>query len=720
MKSIGTSKAFLAAATVASGVLLAAPASAADVSFTPPASPPYLWSTPSNWSSGALPGINDKAVLADTKLATAPLILEADTTRAISNMTVGATSSSSAATTKAALFENRGTLTLYGTLSLPGAQWATGIVTNRGTLTTTGLILGYPADGAYGTRARLDNFGTITVTNTFHMGYGGHWGWGGTPSVLHNHSGAKFTKSGGGDWTSYIGYPANGDVTIVNEGEFTTASGVPLWIGMCSSTAITPKIIVKGDGVFTANGYLQIQRLDNAGLKSAVIVQDNGQLLGSGSIDVGYGKKAAGYLVLSNAASVVKTAKIRVGAGNGQSWGAQGHLSLNGTSRVEIQGNAWDTGIYLGAYNSTTINGSTGVVSVADNASVRSPFIELGAGKNAFGRMALTDSARVFVTNLYLATAKNGENSFATGRAALEVADSAAVAARSIAFGNGFSPATATLRGGTLVLNPATSNTTPLSLNAKCAIRGWGKVAFSEPRRWVTDNAQPCGFEQVGQVVADGEGMTRDLDFGRYTTQGWNRENNSCGTNGWFAVNKGRLKLPRSLPTRSGRICVGDFWTRNLSSNNYAPLCNTFNYTFAGAASGNFIFSELYAPDRDDIPGGIPARSLGKVVSVWRIGLFSDGPEADDPSHPAAFTSATLTFCFPKGGLDGLGHLYVFRHDGTIGGTWKRVAKAVVPSGRPLVSVPAFTPSAANWNMGWFAIVCTAEPYVGGTIMVLR
>ena len=131
---------------------------------------------------------------------------------------------------------------------------------------------------------------------------------------------------------------------------------------------------------------------------------------------------------------------------------------------------------------------------------------------------------------------------------------------------------------------------------------------------------------------------------------------------------------------------------------------------FTGAALNNFVFSELYAVDRDDIPAGLDGLDADKVIAVWRIGYFSDGPEIDDPEHPVPFTTAKLKFKYSPLGLDGLNFVHVYRHDGTSGGEWKRCGRIVAPdTAMPVVSTRAFTPSSANWNLGWFAIVGRVE-----------
>ena len=216
-------------------------------------------------------------------------------------------------------------------------------------------------------------------------------------------------------------------------------------------------------------------------------------------------------------------------------------------------------------------------------------------------------------------------------------------------------------------------------------------------------------------------GLVRDLDFGRFgSLQYVTTDANPSGTNGWFAVNKGRLKLPRSLPNRSGYKCVGDCYTAKVDLGGTSRrLANTFNYEFTGAELNHFVFSELYATDRDDIPAGLGGRSADKVLAVWRIGYFSDGPEIDEPTHPVSFTSAKLKFKFSPEGVDGLHGVYVYRHDGTANGKWMRTGARAEPNkAMPIAATGNFEPSSENWNLGWFAIVGRTAPF--GTFVNIR
>ena len=811
MKSIGTSKAFLAAATVASGVLLVAPASAADVSFTPPASPPYLWSSPSNWSSGALPGSGDAVILNDAALATSPVVVPAGTSASVASVTLGSATSGQ---TGYNLLEiaNGASLTTTDTSIGLTVGGATGIVTNYGTFTGR-FRLGPQSNSstANGTLARFDNFGTVSA-GAFWMGLGNSKSnTDGTPSIFFNHAGATFGLTGGG-YMSRDG----GDSTFINEG--TMSSSAILYMGLGKGRS---ELRIQGNGTFAANNEIRLGH--GYASTSYIILADDGCITGTGDINVGHGnstKNATGYLILSNNASIVKSAGvIYLGTVNA---GATGYLQMNDSASithdsylyvgnsastrgtVEMAGNSVFQGktvVLANATNSTGVislagnsrfypqllfiggayssadnsqatmsltdsaqagignslyvgmrpgargtlslagdsqlsvatnlfigfnSGSTGTVSVAGNAAVVSPSISVGKG-TAVAQMTLSDSATLFSTNISIAntgtatgTLEVGGGSVVTNLLAMEIGNSSKC------------NATLAMRGGAIFLDIDPDNPdyvkngwfNPIRLNVgqteACGrIRGWGKVAFSDPVTYVANAAQrPNGLTHHGQVIADGEGVARDLDFSRFGALNFSSTDaNSSGTNGWFAVNKGRLRLPRSWPRKSdAAFCVGDHYSLDYSATpggNVASnrLANTFSATFTGASTGNYIFADLYATDRDDIPAGLAEIHPDRVISVWRIGLFDDGPDADEPETPSSFTSAELRIRIPGAEVAGAEKLYVARHDGTVNGKWTIVGRLANPNPKwPVVPARVSAPSAADWNLGWFAVIDRSTP----------
>jgi hypothetical protein len=398
--------------------------------------------------------------------------------------------------------------------------------------------------------------------------------------------------------------------------------------------------------------------------------------------------------------------------------GSRGTLSLAGSARLSVTNN-----LFIG-YNA----GSSGSVSVAGNATLAAPNIRVGQSTSS-GLLTLADTATLFATNIDIVswgaatgTLVAGGNSVITNLLTMNIGHSSQAGHN----------ATLSMRGGAIFFdidpeNPSyvkngylnTISLNPWRTAVLGRIRGWGKVAFSDPVTYVANAAKPSGLTHYGQVIADGECQARDLDFSRFGALGYSSTDaNPSGINGWFAVNKGRLRLPRSRPRKTNAaFCVGDCYSLDYSQTaNYATtsnrLANTFSVTFTGAGTGNYIFADLYATDRDDIPAGLDAIRPDRVISVWRIGLFDDGPDADEPETPSSFTSADLRFRIPGDAVADAKKLYVARHDGTANGKWMTIGRLVNPNPKwPVVPAHVDAPSSADWNLGWFAVIDRSTPF---------
>ena len=445
-------------------------------------------------------------------------------------------------------------------------------------------------------------------------------------------------------------------------------------------------------------------------------------VLGDTKFSIGSSVRAVGRAVMKDDSRVVSS-NLLVGAGSP----SYGELTLKDNAAIEVQDE-----MHVGAGES-----STGLVTIAGNAwlaltgtsSGKSSLLRIGYAKNATGYMVLTNDSTLVASNILVGTTYSSVNG------TLEVNEGCVVSnVYQLQLGDYSSKfGQLSMRGGTILFRSGqNSNSTVIWLNPslstlKAAIRGWGKLAFENPRAMVTEMKtddpgpyeKPGGITHYGQIVADGEGQMRDLDCGRLGVLNYDNTtpNQNGSTNGWFAVNKGRLKLPRSLPRQNAsHHCVGDYWA--VRSGLTGRLMNTFIYTLEGAETNNYMFAELYATDRDDIPAGLGEVGMDKTVAVWRIGHFSDGPEVEEPEHPAAFTSASIRFRYCPNGIEDFKSVYVLRHDGTADGKWQKIGRADPSTNNPVVVSKSFTPSSENWNMGWFAIAGRINPY--GTAVILR
>ncbi len=156
-------------------------------------------------------------------------------------------------------------------------------------------------------------------------------------------------------------------------------------------------------------------------------------------------------------------------------------------------------------------------------------------------------------------------------------------------------------------------------------LRGYG---------WVDNMAT---FDNCGRVTADGQGVARVLDFSGVSVATHSLDN--PGHWGWYAVNRGELKLPaRKVPTLtynlpwSGRLTWGD------EDNTLINSASAY-LSMARIPSGvsRTIGLSLLAPDTKGLVG-IP----GQVLGVWRFAA----PET------MTMNQAYVTFRFDASALD--------------------------------------------------------------------
>ena len=145
---------------------------------------------------------------------------------------------------------------------------------------------------------------------------------------------------------------------------------------------------------------------------------------------------------------------------------------------------------------------------------------------------------------------------------------------------------------------------------------------------------------------------------------------------------------------------------------------NSFRYTLdKPRPEGTYYnFAELYTPDREDIPAGLPVRGRDVVAGVWRFGLSSaSGPDIDP--EPVTFTGMSLTFRYDWREMREGQSVYIYRHDGSANGAWTRVGKAELSSIDNVITTDKFDASSETWNAGWFAVVAQNP---GGAVIVIR
>ena len=256
-------------------------------------------------------------------------------------------------------------------------------------------------------------------------------------------------------------------------------------------------------------------------------------------------------------------------------------------------------------------------------------------------------------------------------------------------------------------------------------IRGHGTIA-----RDLRDRA--TRIKLYGQVVADGG----DLDLGSLKTVGNSGvDANKCGTNGWYAVNGGRLLYPAAQDfSYAEHTTIGDYVYRG----GVGDRADAMDITLVNAlqlrvydASGNqpvgpyYNHAALYAPDRNDIPGTVPGSKGGDVtLGVWRLGHF-DAPGDAASANAVPVDKAWLRFridseALPEGIDWSQQKVRLYRWDGT---DWRIVGTSVeedLPYVETRDAQPTHSSIDANgktWNIGWYAVALVRN---GGMILIVR
>ena len=260
-----------------------------------------------------------------------------------------------------------------------------------------------------------------------------------------------------------------------------------------------------------------------------------------------------------------------------------------------------------------------------------------------------------------------------------------------------------TLRGGTVhFYNDSTNVNFFLGRYADGwgCLRGYGKIAPKTPG---VTNIRIGGGNCI--ICADGEGVERSLDLNECVniTNYFAEANVATSTNGWYAVNKGRVLYPRSwFGTAAGIRCCGDYpyFEKPL-------FVNSVRFSITGAANNNFFRGGLCATDRSDIPSGLPP---GDVIGVWNFGLFNNV----NNNTKQSYSTVSLTFRYDHTKARSDRPLFLYRHNGT---AWVRVGTAA-PNDEHLISTAsALSPiNSGTMNIGFFAVVIPKS----GTMVLFR
>lgn len=667
------------AATVLGFVFGAAPLAArgATVTYLPNAQEGgiYDWRTVGNWvtvNGGALdglPGMSDSVWVTNTTFATDWLVIPSEASVSV----------------KALYLQQKSVASRYGVkVKIDGGSLAT----------TADSYIGYQGNDAV---LAIENSGIWTATNNVILGYGG-----GTNCHLQVASGGTFI--GQHMTVGHGGASHDGSLigSVENEGNFSLTGA--LTIGNRPNNAETMGVTrFENSGTATVDGTVYVGRT----LKSnATLVNHAGAGMTVKDINLGAWTNATGRILNDGTLTVTTTSAV----GFGTDPGSNGELVNYGTLNLSAGQ------LNLGRYGRARLE-------TGSDMSVGRLF--LGVQTGGRGELCVTNGATLTTTDGRI-TMANGANSTALAEI---FEDSALVGATNLVVGY-LGRGILRLHGGTVTLTDNVGAWMSIGQNSRTAdisngrLEGWGTIDKTAPGQatgahWIQMNLYN------GVVQADGFGAARDLDF--RLVQNMNHSSaapNTCGTNGWYAVNGARLRYPARFHSSGTSRIVGDYGSRSVTEANL-PLVNSFGVTFGSDILANeYLYADLYANDRSDIPDGLPEAYPGSsALGVWRAAL-SGNKDEPTANNKTSFSSANILVhydgaAFAKlkknGTWPGDLKLALYAHDGTAGGRWRKVAE-VEPSDSPYISA-TIAESSDTWNMGWFAVVPVKK---NGLIIIFR
>ena len=592
------------------------------------------------------------------------------------------------------------------------------IVTNKGLFTASNLDLGWDytwtLDGQGYTTGIVVNAGVMNITNDLKVGNG-------------KYSYASFENRG----TLNVGHHlylgcTNKAVSVFNNyGTLNVYREFKLGTGVNAGMSIYRHL----PGASLSKKVIANYRYYYVGLYSPAIFSIDG-----GTLDLANAKER---IIVSVDR---KDAKGRLEVIDGGTLKLPGQINLAYTSNTEatmyvggegskVEGGGWIiAGLYYGDEYPKVKNGRGDII-VADTGTVDIASIYLGYGPSAVGTLTVTNGGRVALSNNlgigYLDCTTHEVKGATTGIVTVAGSDSMITnvcktyigCAKSNNFG------LLKMEGGKYfyIAEKDSGSQFYLGVNGDSSageIRGWGLIAHNKIHEEGVWPGRSVHMAHCGKAIADGEGIERDLDMGCMWSLGdGSVEPNRIGCNGWYARNKGRLRMPHlhEVYGTSNSRCVGDYAA-------YAGdprLVNSFRFTLSGIkAQSKFVWADLYAPDRSDIPTGLASRTeLGKALAIYRVGFFKEGHKLGEPVTPVGFDSGTMKFHYSPEESEEYPRVRVYHHDGTESGSWRLIGSTAVSAESPFVETTTFRSSAAHWNFGWFAVVSDRPR---GTVLSVR
>ena len=618
--------------------------------------PDRLWTTVAGWqynggALGRLPRFDDTVTLNSNQTGPDnPIVIPAGYDAEVTNLWIASIAGN------ANNYASDGripSLTLCGTLQTPSNKWRSTSITVGSAAGGFGLMR--IEEGAMITNANLTigDYGIGIVTNNggnlfFTPGADRNLTVGGNASGF----GTFVQNSGLTKGKMHIGIGLGGTGTVeVAGGEFACEN---IFVGVTSKASL----LIKG-GTVASTVYCGWQ-----GKAHGTVEMSGGTLSYSPVI----GRDASGEFRFRGGASYIYDLRL------GDMANGYGVLDVNSSTRFDVSSS------FLCGYN------GRGMATL--HSGMQQVYFKIGGNTNHVSEVTILDGA----------TNRVGSSVNVGGYPMPAMQDGAMVGTTEHA-GCGI----LTLRGGTVHFYGDSSSVNFFIgryADGWGCLRGYGKIA---PKKSAETNVRMAGGNCV--IRADGFGEERDLDLHEVVniTNYFGEVDVAGSTNGWYAVNKGRVLYPRSwFGTAAGIRCCGDYPYFEKPR-----FVNSVRFSFTGAGNNNFFRGGLCATDRSDIPSGLPP---GDVIGVWNFGLFNHVNDNTKQSY----STVSLTFRYDHTQARPDQPIFLYRHNGT---SWVRVGTAA-PNDEHLISTAsALSPiNSGTMNVGFFAVVVPKS----GTMVLFR
>lgn len=452
----------------------------------------------------------------------------------------------------------------------------------------------------------------------------------------------------GGNWSSSL-VPAVTDDVVINAG---SSALNPVVISTTGQTAKTLKLgvasgdfgaLLMTDGDFYTPGEF---RIGDAGEGRLTVT--NGILATTGAISLGFSGSGNGLLVLSGG-TISCTNKMYVGnSGTGTVVVAGGSFSSSGNNNDPTLGyNLGSLGSLVvsnGTFKSSyaIVVGSSGSGHLIQNGGDISMSRQLYVGSQASGSGVVDLSGGTFKVSYdcYIGGSGHGELNitpdatvtvsrcmkigFAAGSSGIVRTGNVTILA-----GTDHYPYVVGAAGhGEIHPKGTTFMTNRKGLEVRTSTTGFGLVnGWGGWTSAATANYKIGVNVNNGLVVANGFGEDCDLDFSAYVasvnTSSTTNSIENTTTNGWYAIDQGRLVLG-GIDLGVGSA-VGVSWGEALGDTEI-DLVNSARFEFGNITTAGRLVGKLLASDRTDVPA-LPASLT--CIGVWDFSFTGAFDTAD-------------------------------------------------------------------------------------------